>query len=307
MKKNIFPLVAVALLSLASCKKNRVMPSIKQYDETQITNYIAANHLTGFQKDTTGGDTSGIYYKILVPGSGTPLQYSTQVAFVYTVRTLDGTYVSSDTIANHFYDYVGHLTTDNFPQGLQTAIHNLLVYPNASIRVLIPSHLAYGTNGTGSGSSQVANNRIGGNECLDYYIHAVNDFPAYDDMVINNYMNANSLTGYTKTSDGLYYKILTPGTGTDPITMQSVATTTYTGQIFNGTIFDAAYNGTNTFAAEIDQLVPGVQEGLINYAVTGTKISLLIPSTLGYGTTSQTGIPPFSCLRFTWVVTAVSP
>lgn len=308
MKKNIIPLVVVALLSLASCKKDRVMQSIKQYDETQITNYIAANHLTGFKRDTTGGDTSGIYYKILVPGSGDTLQYSTQLAFVYTITALDGSYVSSDTISNHYYDYVGHLANDGFPAGLQTAIHNLLVHPNASMTVIIPSHLAYGVDGRyGSGSSQVANNSIRGNESLVYYIHAIDNFPAYDDMVINNYMKANNLTGYSKTSDGLYYKILTAGTGTDPITMQSTATTTYTGQIFNGTIFDATYNGTNTFSAELDQLIPGVQEGLINYAVTGTKISLLIPSTLGYGLNAQTGIPAFSCLRFTWVVSAVSP
>ena len=140
-----------------------------------------------------------MYYKILVPGSGKLLQYSDEITFVFTERTFDGTYTQADTIANHFYDYVGHIQLDKLPLGLQTAVHNLLKYPNASMRVLIPSHLAYGVSGSGSGSSQVANNRIAGNECLDFYIHAVNNFPVYDDQVIQNYLKANSLTGYTRT------------------------------------------------------------------------------------------------------------
>jgi FKBP-type peptidyl-prolyl cis-trans isomerase len=316
MKLTLFSVLIISVISLASCRKDKVQQTIKQYDQTQILNYIAANGLTGFQRDTTGGDTTGIYYKILNPGTqidahGNPvpvLQYYTQVSYVFTVRTLDGTYIQSDTINNHFYDYVGHINKDGLPLGLQTAIHNLLKYPDASMRVIIPSHLAYGIDGTGSGSSTVANNKIAGNESLDYYIHAVNNFPVYDDMVIQNYIKANSLTGYFKTADGLYYSILTPATtNTDPITIGSTITATYTGQLFNATIFDGSHNGTNSVSYPISQLIAGVQEGMENYAQAGTKISLLIPSSLAYGVSAQSGIPAFSCLRFTWQIISVSP
>jgi FKBP-type peptidyl-prolyl cis-trans isomerase FkpA len=313
MKKNIYTFLSILVLGtiiatgLPSCRKDKIQLNIKQYDEVQIQNYIASHGLTGFQKDTIGGDTSGIYYKIIIPGSGTPIQYSDKVPLVYTEQTFDGTYSITDTIAQHFYDYVGHIQEDGYPLGLQTAVHNLLVYPNASMRVLIPSHLAYGTAGKGSGSSQVSNNRIGGNQCLDMYVHAINNFPAYDDMVIQNYMKANSLTGYTKTADGLYYSILTSATTNDPIATYSTITATYTGQLFDGNIFDGSHNGTNTFSAVMADLIPGVQEGLTNYAVAGTKISLLIPSSIGYGVSGANGLPAFSCLRFTWQIITVTP
>jgi len=323
---------------MASCRKDKLQLTIKQYDQQQIQNYIAAHGLTSMQRDTTGGDTTGMYYQILNPGTQsingvpvTPLDYPDEIAFVYTERTFDGTYILPDTIANHYYDYVGHIYADHYPLGLQTAIHNLLKYPDASIRVLIPSHLAYGRNGSGSGSSQVANNRIAGNECLDVYVHAVNNFQVYDDMVIQNYLKANSLTGYTavKTAAPVpqnplvywvgknstpqipdsvfyYYKILTPATASDPITANSTATVTYSLSLFNGTVADN-YNIAGGEGLAVSTLVPGVTQSLQNFAMAGTKISIILPSTLGYGLPAQSVTPAFSCLRFTFVVISVTP
>jgi FKBP-type peptidyl-prolyl cis-trans isomerase len=310
MRVTVFSLLVISVLSLASCRKDKIQPDINQYDETQIQNYITANGLTGFTRDT-----SGIYYKIINPGTQidstgkpvAPLEYWNQVAYVFSLHTLDGTYTQSDTINNHFYDFVGHINNDHQPLGLQMAIHNILKYPDASMRVIIPSHLAYGIDGTGSGSSTVANNRIRGNESLDYYIHAVNNFPKYDDMVIQNYIKANNLTGYSKTADGLWYSILTPNTSTDLIVDNSTITATYTGQLLNGTIFDGAHNGTNTYSVVVEQLIPGVVEGLEKYAQPGTKLSLLIPSSLAYGVSAQNSLPAFSCLRFTWQILTVTP
>jgi len=324
---------------MASCRKDNLQLTIKQYDQQQIENYIAAHGLTGMQRDTIGGDTTGIYYQILNPGTQsingkpvTPLDYPSEIAFLYTERSFDGTYVLPDTIANHYYDYVGHIFANHYPLGLQTAVHNLLKYPDASMRVLIPSHLAYGRNGTGAGSSEVANNRLAGNECLDFYIHAVNNFQVYDDMVIQNYMKANNLTGYTPVtmpvqlplnplvywvgknanppqtdfSATYYYKILTPATASDSITVNSTATVTYSLSLLNGTLADN-YNVAGGTALAVSTLVPGVAQGLEKFAMAGTKISLILPSTLGYGVPAQTATPSFSCLRFTFVVISVTP
>ena len=312
MKQTIFTFLLLSVLSFTSCKKDKVYPNIKQIDQQQILNYISAHNLTGFVRDTVGGDTTGIYYKIIAPGSGPALTYSTQIAMVYTVQTFDGTYTSGDTISNHYYDYLGHVYLAHLPLGLQTAIINDLKNNGGRMRVLIPSHLSYGLAGTGSGSSQVANNRIAGNECLDYYVNLVNNFPVYDDMVIQNYMKDSSLTGYTKVQSQLYpgnyyyYKILTPGTGTDYITINSTVTTTYTGQLFDANQF-GQYNVAGGTAENIADLVPGVQEGLERFALMNTKISLLLPSTLGYGFTPPSTVLPFSCLRFTFIIDAVTP
>jgi FKBP-type peptidyl-prolyl cis-trans isomerase len=314
MRKTIYPFLAILVTGiilvtgLPSCRKDKIQLSIKQYDSVQIQNYIASRGLTGFMKDTTGGDTSGIYYKIIIPGSGTPIKYSDKLPFVYSEQTFDGTYALTDTISQHYYDFVGHLQNNGYPLGLQTAVHNLLVYPNASMRVLIPSHLAYGTLGTGSGSSQIANSKIAGNQCLDVYVHAIKNFGAYDNMVIQNYMKANNLTGYSMTPDSVYYKVETQGTGTDSIRVYSSFTCTYTGQLLDGNIFDGSHNGTNTVNFPVlGFATPGNTEVLEKYAVAGTLISILLPSKQAYGLSAPSGIPAFSCMRFSWNIISVAP
>src|SRR6202020_1184528 len=121
MKKTIYPALSIFIIGvilmtgLPSCRKDKIQLNIKQYDSVQIQNYITSHGLTGFQKDLTGGDTSGIWYKIINPGSGEPIQYSDKLAMVYTEQTFDGTYAVTDTIAEHFDDYVGHIFEDGYP------------------------------------------------------------------------------------------------------------------------------------------------------------------------------------------------
>ncbi|RFZ85927.1 hypothetical protein DYU05_10180 [Mucilaginibacter terrenus] len=312
MKQKIFTILLIAAAGLSACKKDTVDQNIKEYDETQIQNYIAANSLTGFNRDTVGGDTTGMYYKIINGGTGAPLEYSDKISFVYTLKSFDGKYTSSDTILNHFNEYVGHIEQANLPKGLQIAIHNLLKYRDGSMRLLIPSRLAYGQRGFGTGSISNANSRIAGNQSLDYYIHVINDQQVYDDLVIRNYMTANNLTGYTKTASGLYYKVITPGTGNvGEIGPLSTVTTTYTGALLNGTFFDKSAETTAaTFSPGslngIEGLVPGVREGLKGHAAKGTSISLILPSTLGYASSPPTGIPVFAPTRFEFQITDVT-
>jgi FKBP-type peptidyl-prolyl cis-trans isomerase FkpA len=312
MKQRIFTILLLSAISIVSCRKDKVELDIKQYDQLQISNYMSSHSLTGYSKDTIGGDTTGMYYKVILKGAGPALAYTDKISFVFALSTLDGQYTSPDTIDNHFDNFVGHVTSLALPLGLQTAIINDLKYRGASAHILIPSHLAYGLNGYGTGSSQVVNSKIAGNESLDYYVHIMGNTltdnqATYDDQVIRSYMAANSLTGYTKTKSGLYYNILTPATSSDPITLNSTVTCTYTGQELDGIIFDGLNNGTNIATLGLVSLIPGVQEGLINYASAGTKISLLIPSGIAYGETPASGIPVNACLRFTFQIITTSP
>ena len=76
----------------------------------------------------------------------------------------------------------------------------------------------------------------------------------------------------------------------------------------NAFIFDGLNNGTTIATDNIaDFATPGNTEGLENYASVGTKISLIMPSALGYGTAVQTSIPANSVLRFTWTILTVTP
>jgi FKBP-type peptidyl-prolyl cis-trans isomerase FkpA len=321
MKQATFTFLLFSAIGLISCRKNRVDPNITQYDQQQIQAYITANGLTGMKRDTVGGDTSGIYYNIISPGSGPAVQYPDSVAIVYTVRSLDGQYSSLDTIYNHAEDLLGHLAAvSGTPYGVQLAIHDVLKYKGASMRVIIPSRLAYGLNGYGSVNTTVANGKIAGNQSLDYYIHMIDDRvqviggqvvdngALYDDMIIKNYLTSNNLTGYQKTPSGLYYKVLTPGLGTDPITYNSTVTVSYISYLLDGVIFDQydPTDGTGT-PLDIPDQIPGLQEGLENYATAGSYVSFIMPSKLAYGKASSGSTPPNSCVRYDVLVLDVSP
>jgi FKBP-type peptidyl-prolyl cis-trans isomerase FkpA len=323
MKQTIFTLLLLSTIGLISCRKHDNQPNIKQYDEQQIKSYIAANNITGMVQDATGGDTSGIYYKIILQPNpadtaGTALNYTDDISFVFTLRSFDGHYVSSDTIENHYQGFLGHIVSDALPVGLELAILNDLKYTGSSMRVLIPSDLAYGINGYGSGSITNTSTRIAGNQCLDYYVHLIATQPdlahrqaTYDDKVIKNYLAANGLSGTyltdTITSDTsgghrgfpqtVYYAITTPGTGTVPISDNTTAEVTYNGRLLNNVAFDTEVEADSA-SVQIPELIKGVSTILKRHAVQGTTISMLMPSALGYGTVAQTGIPANSPLRF---------
>lgn len=310
MKQTIFTLLLFSAIALVSCKKHDNQPDIAQFDDEQIQNYISANGITGMTKDT-----SGIYYKIILPPkTDTALTYSDNISFVFTLKSFDGHYSSLDTIQNHYQGFLGHIVSNGLPAGLEIAILNDLKYPGASMRVLIPSHLAYGVNGYGTGSISNTSSRIAGNQCLDYYVNLVAAQPdkaqrqqAYDYQVIQNYMKSNGLTGYTLDS-GVYYQVTTQGTGTVPITDNTTAEVTYVGRLLNNSVFDSHVEADST-SIQIPDLVKSVSRILKKHATQGTVISMLMPSTLGYGMIAQSAlvtIPANSPLRFEFRILSVS-
>jgi FKBP-type peptidyl-prolyl cis-trans isomerase FkpA len=316
MKHTLFTLLVISVIAgLVSCKKNNDMVGIKEYDNQQILKYISANGITGMVRDTAGGDTTGIYYKIIQQGTGPQFDYPDSVAFSYTLKSFDGKYSAMDTVTHHFDAPLGHVV----PNGLQLALHNVAKFKGTKVRLLIPSHLAYGIDGTGSGSSTIANARIAGNQCLDYTVYLINDRAAYDDMVIANYIAANNLTGYTKLTSGpaagMWYKITVPPTGPNAIDINSSVSLYYTGALMDNSYFDDSSaptpippNTTTSPAtfADLSVLTVGFRTGLLTLGHGGGSISMLVPSRLGYGNVTDNTIPPNSCLRFEAQVTGVT-
>ncbi|RVT98198.1 hypothetical protein EOD41_17660 [Mucilaginibacter limnophilus] len=306
MKRILFTFLAGAAI-LTSCNKDKVYPDIKQYDSEQIQNYINANGLkNAMQRDTTGGDTSGIYYQIIDQGHGKNIEYSDRLNMVYTIRTFDGKYVATDTILNHYSGYLGQFASLGLPKGLQSAIYNNLKNKGGSMRVLIPSRLAYGVNGTGSGSVE-NNSRIAGNQCLDYWVRIIDNQRGYDSVAIQNFATRNSinLSEYTRDISGLYYKISGLDTG-DVVTKSAYVSLSYSlYNLNNALIQQSSYSDT------YDALIKAVQESLLSTR-NGQQVSLLIPTHLGYGDPAQlsnTGvviIPAFSCLKYDYTITAVT-
>jgi len=115
---------------------------------------------------------------------------------------------------------------------------------------------------------------------------------ATDDAAIQNYISANHITA-TKDPSGLYYSIITAGSGSYP-TASSTVTVNSVGKLLDGTVFDTEAG----LKVPLGNVIVGWRNGL-QHINTGGRILLMIPSAQGYGNQSQQGIPKNSVLIFT--------
>lgn len=277
--KYTFP-IFLTLFVFASCQKE--YETIDVIDDRAVQDYIQKNNL-----NVTKFNDSGVYYQIVSPGTGPVLDYSDMVPAIITSRSLDGKYVSADTFAvgNRIYNYLGYFNPEVVREGVKEALKK----SNGSIRMIVPSRYAFGRNGSGE---------IPGNASLDMTIRVLDGakIAEYEDYTIQKFLEKNSLTGFTKTSTGLYYKIGNPGTGSS-ITIDSTIVASYTGKLLNGKVFDRANVGSEaTF--QLKSLVDGWQQAL-PFIKEGGSIRLVFPSSLGYGMQgSAPTVPAFSALDF---------
>jgi FKBP-type peptidyl-prolyl cis-trans isomerase len=266
----------IAFIAISSCKKET--RSLEQIEEETITAYIKSNNLIGFTKDSTG-----FYYQIISQGTGIDVKYSTFVSFSQKTTSINKTVNFENSIYIPISNYAGYVSPIAWRETMIKA------KKGAIIRIITPSYLAYGKNGF--------NTTIPGNAILDTKITIANDVdrPAYEDVLIQDFLSTNKITAI-KHSTGLYYQIITPGTGKTPLSTSTVKVA-YTGRLLTGGIFDQA-----TVAAPLSipltSVIQGWQTG-VPLIKEGGKIRLFIPSRFGYGTSGSGGtIPPNSILDF---------
>jgi len=116
---------------------------------------------------------------------------------------------------------------------------------------------------------------------------------ATDDAAIKTYLAAHTDIVATKDTSGIYYQIVTPGTGPNP-TPASTVTVAYTGKLLNDIPFDTSAG----FTAQLSTLIPGWIIG-VPWVKAGGRIILLIPSRYGYGSQDYGQVPANSVLVFT--------
>ena len=95
------------------------------------------------------------------------------------------------------------------------------------------------------------------------------------------------------TASGLYYIETFRGSGPDADAGDEVRVK-YRGYLLDGTVFDS---GIFKFVLGRGQVIRGWDEG-INYMKEGSKATLIIPSSIGYGAYGTSGIPGYSTLVF---------
>ena len=117
--------------------------------------------------------------------------------------------------------------------------------------------------------------------------------PRSEETAILSYAAANGINA-TKHSSGLYYQILSAGTGAAPAPT-SVVGITYSGKTTNNAVFDQT---TTQKDWPLDRLIVGWQIGL-PLIKEGGSIILLVPSAMAYGCESPSpAIPANSILVF---------
>ena len=113
---------------------------------------------------------------------------------------------------------------------------------------------------------------------------------------LQQYIDDNGITTEPNAS-GLYYIETKAGTGAQAVAGKMVSVH-YTGKLLNGTVFDSSAGGNPIdFVLGVGQVIPGWDEG-IALMKQGGVASLIIPSSLAYGSSGSGPIPPYSTLVF---------
>ncbi len=119
-----------------------------------------------------------------------------------------------------------------------------------------------------------------------------NDQDQIDRRIIEDYIVANALNAGELDDTGLFFVIYKEG-GTQHPTINSTVKVNYVGKLVNGTRFDA----NDALEFKLSSVIAGWQLG-IPIIGEGGKIKLIIPSSLGYGSSSTGKIPANSVLVF---------
>ncbi len=113
-----------------------------------------------------------------------------------------------------------------------------------------------------------------------------------EDQQIQDYLKKKNWTAQV-TPEGLYYIIDSTGTGANPA-INNTVTVKYKGYLLDETVFDQSTAGVSFGLA---QVIQGWQIGIPKFK-KGGKGKLLIPSSLGYGSSGSGAIPGNAPLVF---------
>jgi FKBP-type peptidyl-prolyl cis-trans isomerase FkpA len=115
-----------------------------------------------------------------------------------------------------------------------------------------------------------------------------------DEALIVDFIAKNNILA-KRDASGLYYEIITQGSGATVINSSNV-TVNYEGKLLNGSVFDKS---SSAVSFPLGNLIKGWQIG-IPLIQKGGKIRLLVPSALAYGNSSPSNsIAKNSVLYFT--------
>jgi FKBP-type peptidyl-prolyl cis-trans isomerase len=122
---------------------------------------------------------------------------------------------------------------------------------------------------------------------------------------IQNYLNRNSADTFDLKPSGLYYHNVLEGTGPTPV-LHDTAYVKYVGKFLDGTVFDDNGGKVWTFPVGEGYAIGGFDEG-ITYMKQGGKATLLLPSSLAFGTQGYYAIGGYTPVLFEVELILVRP
>jgi len=110
-----------------------------------------------------------------------------------------------------------------------------------------------------------------------------------EEILIQNYLQSVGDTVYTRTPSGLYYYIISEGSGTNPVNGDTVSIW-YKAKFLSGQLFDSNFEQTDPYFFIIgsNTVIKGIDEG-VRLIKNGGKIKLITPSSLAYGASGLYG------------------
>jgi FKBP-type peptidyl-prolyl cis-trans isomerase FkpA len=261
------------LFSLSGCLGETAFEREERENE-QIELFLKNNNLTATK------DVSGLYYAITKAGNGPTVRIDSiaEVTVNYKGYLLDNRVFDQSTTP------VSFSPTAVIP-GFQIGLTKMNL--GSKITMLMPSRLGYG----GAPPSGIPSDAI---LAFDVELLSMKTRAAIDEEIILKYIKDNNLT-MQKHPSGMYYVITEAGAGGSPSATSQV-TVRYKGYLTNKNIFDQTV-GTNTAEFNLSGLIEGWKVG-IPLLKKGGKITMILPSKMGYGARAQGTIPPNSVLLF---------
>ncbi|WP_177204574.1 FKBP-type peptidyl-prolyl cis-trans isomerase [Hymenobacter arizonensis] len=278
-------LVASGLFTTA-CQKDA--PEPKDYsgiDDEIITKYLAEKNITTAQKQPSG------FYFIPVTSNpnGVKVTPGSTVSVLYTGRLLDasGTVFATSSQNNTPSSFI--VGARQVIPGFEAGVALMKIGDKAEF--IIPSALAYGPASQGG---------VPANSVVRFEVEVV-DQKLYDDSLIVQHLVNKNITNAQRQPSGLHFVPVTTNPNAVPATAGKTVSVLYTGQLLDGTVFDATSRRGNVpleFIVGRAQVIAGFDEG-IALMKKGEKATLFIPSALAYGTQGAGAtIQPNTVLRF---------
>jgi len=306
-------IIQIALFSLlvmgglVSCNQSAVDPLEAESEafSKNIDDIKSYASTKGLSLSTTA---SGLHYVITAPASATAKQpvIGEEIEFSYIQYILQsptsGTGVVTDKVVDTTYatKSVYYPFVDNsLLSGLQEGI--LLMREGASATLLMPARLAYGSQGSVSGT-------IPANTPVRFDVKLKRS--RSEDQQISEYITRNNLGTPEVTSSGLRFIRTSSPTSTTYAPGATLAVR-YNGRLLRSVAAFDSTSGTTTrdFTLGNSSIIKGFEEGLSKLKV-GEKATLIFPSSLGYGSAGRAAngvyvIPPLAPLRFDVEVVSV--